>query len=165
MKKEFSREDYVESLRLLAGVLENNPDIPLNYSVATHSEMLFCHDSVSWHAAVKAFGSGAKDADEDTLGFRPDTVPWLKITGFKNVLCERVVIGTEIVPEKMVPATEASVTPSFEREIVEWKCKPFTAAPHQLAPGDDPEDETRDEPDPREMDDTNDSFPGEVFFS
>ena len=128
VKKEFSRDDYIKSLRSIADLLENNPKMPLLYSM-TSGDFIFCQDAESWHSTVNAFGSGTKDADENSLCFYPDIAPWVRVNGWKTTLCERMVIGTEIVPEEVVPATEASVVPSFERELIEWRCKPFTAAP------------------------------------
>ena len=46
----------------------------------------------------------------------------LKALDYRANVCERVVTGTRVVPERIIAATEGEIIPEHEVEIVVWKC-------------------------------------------
>jgi hypothetical protein len=83
---------------------------------------IYCHDKETLAATVKAFGSGFKKSNEDTISFVPHATPSVRITSWHDKVCERVVVGTRELPEVRIPET---IIPARTEEIVEWRCKPF----------------------------------------
>ena len=78
---------------------------------------------------VKAFGPGRKDADNDGLLFFPELAAGsgLRIFGFKDRCCERIQVGTKVIPareETVLPAAPEQVIPVYE-----WHCAPFLETP------------------------------------
>lgn len=117
--------EFSQMLRNLADIYEAQPELPQLHSLreGIGSEFIFCHTKEVFANAVRAFGAGAKDADADGLIFRPEGFPMLKIYGFKSNLCERVQIGTQVIPateEQIIPAQ-----PEREVPVYEWHCAPF----------------------------------------
>lgn len=114
IRKAERRRAKIAAMRSLLDFLEENPIIPLPYfgtlnafadtgevSVADIARaMKPCDKSVSgdFYALSRIFG----DSITFDVNFERDEV------------CERIVVGTEDVPEK--------VTPAFTKEIVEWVC-------------------------------------------
>jgi len=46
----------------------------------------------------------------------------LDYNGDRELVCERVLIGTKIEPEHVIPAQEETVIPEREVPIYEWRC-------------------------------------------
>lgn len=55
------------------------------------------------------------------------------VVAMRESVCKRVVVGTEEVPEQVIPATEAKVIPAYTREMVEWDCTPSLLSPEFAA--------------------------------
>lgn len=123
---EQTREQSIAAIRELARVLEENPGAVLPHEIKTNSVLVFCHTPEEWHTTVRAFGEGTKDADNGCLIFRPKSIPFLQIRGFKAGVCEAVVVGNKFVPERIIPEV---VYPAHHEEILEWKCRPFSEVP------------------------------------
>ena len=51
----------------------------------------------------------------------------LYIATQRHVVCERVVIGTEVIPEHVIPAQDERVIPERVIEKIEWRCAPILA--------------------------------------
>lgn len=106
-----SRETTIEALRALADYLEERPDVPMpSFDIfnafATPEELPLI---------ARAMGGFTKDHDGDYLMLVKDFGGvQLHVNFNSEQVCERVVVGTEEVPEKVVPA--------HTKEIVEWKC-------------------------------------------
>lgn len=120
---ENSRHEVIAGLRDLADLLESSEFVPVPYGLQSACGLFVCcHSPEQWSTVVKAVGAGEKDADDTFLNYYPDRFPFLQITASKNVVCEKVTIGTKLVEEKVIPQ---QVIPAHEEEIVEWRCKPF----------------------------------------
>ena len=134
--------EFVDMLRRLADVYEQNPTISMPYHIGGEgtSETIYCNDhhrregctaAERFAETVKAFGAGTKADTFDCLIFKPKHFPTIDIRSFKQDVCERVVVGKHhvealpavVIPEKVIPAK-----PAYDVDIVEWRCKPFTAA-------------------------------------
>lgn len=124
-------------LRALADLIEATPEVDANYL-----------DNVSvWHVRdpehlaviVRAgLAAGAKidkqyydDGDLLKVSIALGRVKAEALTS-RNLVCERVVVGTETVTQK-VPDPDALakvpvVEQTIERELVEWKCAPLLEA-------------------------------------
>lgn len=51
------------------------------------------------------------------------------VVAMREAVCKRVVVGTEEVPEQIIPAKEAQVIPAHTIEKVEWDCTPSLLSP------------------------------------
>jgi len=126
------RAEYVTGLRQLADLLEQHDDLPL----PTHGELswLLFGDSDEKRIAAQVVrlvpGDWKKvpyldQGDKTLLAFMTDLAGLpLKVAVYRNVVCERVVTGTETVTE-MVPDPSVKVPlveVTEEREVVEWRC-------------------------------------------
>jgi hypothetical protein len=137
------RARYVAGLRVLAGILENQPEVPLPAAgdllpltfhfltgngdrarMATAARALPC----AWRKGVRDYGKlgGAYfDLTGDLAGLK------VQLTAARADVCERIVTGTREVTELVkdpvlldaVPLTEVT----REVEEVEWRCRPVTA--------------------------------------
>jgi hypothetical protein len=126
------RERYIDGLRVLASVLEQNENIPLPIQghSSTLTMMFFGKDEIirgAMAAAARAFPcnwekrvSGVAGEYFDLLG----TLGALRVelTAPRGAVCKRVVVGTEEreVEEVVTPAVTKKVTRPVE--IVEWDC-------------------------------------------
>lgn len=122
-----TNQELAQKLRDLAEIYEENPDIRRPY-FAESRNLVFCHNPEEWHATVRAFGAGRKSADDDALLFTPDVFPFLQIYGYKNTICEAVVVGKKIVPASFKPEQyiPSEVVVEHEEDVIEWRCRPFT---------------------------------------
>ena len=58
------------------------------------------------------------------------------ITVPRNLVCESTVVGTEMVPEMVIPgkpATSTVVIPATEKPIVKWNCVPLLSDEEEAA--------------------------------
>lgn len=128
-----TNKEMAAALHDLAAVYESDEQLKQPYELEPEScgMVIFCHNPQDWHHAVRAFGAGEKSADHNSLIFHPQAFPFLRINGFKHAVCERVVVGSRLIPEMVVPAVPEQTIPEHEEEIVEYRCRPFTepAAP------------------------------------
>jgi hypothetical protein len=125
--QELTNSELAAQLRALADIYEAHPEIrqPHDFSEIGIGMPIYCHDKESFAATVKAFGAGSKFSTKETVAFVPDAIPSVRVTSWHNKICERVVVGTREVPEKVIPPTEGRIIPAHIEEIVEWRCKPF----------------------------------------
>lgn len=107
------REATIKALRDLADYLEERPGVPTP-SISTM--FAFAYPDVHPVAEVaRAMGGFDKTHDGSFLNLVRDFGAFrLEVSYRSEQVCERVVVGTEEVPEKTVPA--------HTKEIVEWKC-------------------------------------------
>jgi hypothetical protein len=139
------RERYIEGLRGLAAVLEQNEDIPLPYAgTGTDIGINFLSGDDprgAMAAAARAFPCkwdkqvwGQKEAYFDLKGQLGALR--VSLTAYREVVCKRAVVGTREVtekvkdPEKLAEVPEIEVT--REEEIVEYDCGSLLA-PRPLA--------------------------------
>ena len=125
------RAGYIAGLRALAGVLETNPGIPLPGSGSRYSLLITFFDEATaketMAAAARAFPcswrkkSSGRDGEYFDLTGRLEGLQ-LELSAPRDVVCERVVTGTEVreVDEVVQPEVTRKVT--REVEVVEWRC-------------------------------------------
>jgi len=132
-----ARDEYVTGLRMLADLLDNNPNIPLPYTGREkHTGLLWIlHDDqrATLAAIAKALPGkveksvrvkdGAFDLIGQLAGFH------VKAIANRDEVCTRVVVGTETitkkVPDPSVTVPEVEVTETVER--IDWICTPLLA--------------------------------------
>lgn len=124
-KTALTNEEFAALLERLANIYRQNPGIPQLYTLTESTEFVFCHDKDTFARTVKAFGPGTKSADTDSLIFTPEACPTIRVNGFRHAICERVQIGTRVVPERVIEARNAEIIPEHEEPVYEWKCAPF----------------------------------------
>lgn len=106
-----SRLETIDGLRALADYLEQRPDVPLPYLGSLHA----FPNASELQTVAKAMGGFTKTHDGAFLTLVKDFGAFRFHVNFASeAVCERVVVGTEDVAEKVVPAHTV--------EIVEWKC-------------------------------------------
>ena len=106
-----TRQETIDGLRALADYLETRPDVPLPYFGFVNA----FGDEEELPVVARAMGGFTKDHTGDYLTLVKSFGPvGLHVHFASEQVCERVVVGTEEVPEK--------VTPAHTKEIVEWKC-------------------------------------------
>ena len=117
------RKEFVESLRNLADFFEQHEEIRLpltthitvfpNYSESKQQFRDFCR--AIGGKIEKQFGDDVMYADKPF-----GNLFILRFMAYRDAVCERVVVGTKVLPateERIVPAE-----PEREVEIVEWRC-------------------------------------------
>lgn len=117
---------YAAGLRHLADLIESGvAPMPTNPSMGFHAYRVATEGVDQPTAArnlMRALGGGryAKDQWDTSLILRGmcGGVP-VDIWVARDEVCERVVVGTEVVEIPAQPAVEAT---TFEKEIVEWRC-------------------------------------------
>ena len=121
---------YVSGLRAVADFLEAHPELgtPLDVQFP-----IFFHGKdaeVRSHAAMAAHVFGRTDK-EDFGGYLQLVA---NISGFKfemwyprNALCRQVLVRTDYISEKVIPASPERVIPAQEIPIYEWRCDPILA--------------------------------------
>lgn len=122
------RQTALNDLRRVINWLEAHPNVPLPFDIGGNGYLLMTALDTKAEAEqlVKEFGSCTKEWHDDVLYIHKRFgCQLLKAMFYRNVICERVVTGTEEVPEKRVPA---KVEPAHVKEVVEWRCAPILAA-------------------------------------
>ena len=116
------RAEFVRSLRELADFYEVRPELPLPNS-GYNWDLLACggKEKLAWMATL------LKPCEKDFKGvlakvFRRFGPFKLEAYTLRSNVCERVVVGTRTVPEKIIPAQVKEIVPEHEEDIVEWKC-------------------------------------------
>lgn len=117
-----THDEFVKSLRELADFYEAHPGLkpPGNMSQGVFTIFPSGKDEMAVHA--RELGTCEKQVTETMFYLirkKPIGLFTLQAAEWRSTLCERVVVGTETVPEQVV---EAKVIPAYEREIVEWRC-------------------------------------------
>lgn len=134
---DFDRVDYIDGLRQLADLLQENPDIPVPYdgSAASINWILLPREDQKGILAAIARALPGK-VEKRVRGDAFDLVGRLaglhvKVIADRDEVCARVVTGTETVT-KTIPDPDVKVplvTVTETVETVEWVCGSL------LAPG------------------------------
>ncbi len=109
--------EFAKSLRLIAKWYEKHPDAPVD-SAPYLNVSSGCVDVGTAARVVRMLGCCDKDYGESlvTLTRNFGGVD-LRFLFWRSAVCERKVVGTMTVPQRVVPA--------YTREIVEWDCHPL----------------------------------------
>ena len=110
------RLEQINSVRAVLDWLEAHPEVDLPYDFRNGGFMITSVNTKDeLRELARAFGECEKEFRDDNFYLRKwfGNVSLYAFTG-RGEVCERVVVGTETVPERIEPA--------FEREIVEWRC-------------------------------------------
>jgi hypothetical protein len=115
------RSEYIAGLRELADLLQDHPEVPLPYNGTTTELLWIEYDRDIIATIIKALPGPVTKHYTAAGQFQAKT----RLHGLRvEVVCERVVVGTETVT---VPAVEARPEAIVEQEIVEWRCHPILA--------------------------------------
>lgn len=135
-----SRTDYIDGLRQLADLLDENPDVPLPYHGERKSMpiAIFCFGGQDVKPVLAKLARRLHGVSKEPDGEYYDVVGRLaglriKVTARRSDVCEKVVLGTETVTE-MVPDPDAPlVEVTREVEQVEWICSPILSGTDEAA--------------------------------
>jgi hypothetical protein len=128
LSKQLRRQQLIEGLRAVARFYEDNPaawydgmHVTLNMFVCGPAARKTLADT------AKAFGQCNKIYDNDniTLSKRFNEQVTLAVFASRAKVCRRVVLGTHVIPARILPATAEFRIPEAKVEIVEWRCDPL----------------------------------------
>ena len=122
------RRQFIEGLRAVATFYEQNPG-------AWYDGMHLTLNMYVWgRTARKAlietarlFGHCNKIYDENNITVSRQFSEQVTVAVFaaRARVCRRVILGSRILPERIVPATSEVRIPASRVEIVEWQCDPL----------------------------------------
>jgi hypothetical protein len=127
------RREFIQGLRAVAEFYEKNPG-------AWYDGMHLTLSMYVWgRAARKAlietarlFGHCNKIYDENniTVSRQFSEQVTLAVFAARARVCRRVVLGSRILPERIMPATSEVRIPASRIEIVQWECDPLLKDDH-----------------------------------
>lgn len=126
--------DLIEGYRALADLLAAHPDLPRPVHGLYHTVWFsFWNDSAKTDMArVRNLigGKFKKEVDRNYFTLIGELHGLtIKLNAFRDDVCTRVVVGTEIVVEEIPDPKFMAEVPTVlvreEREVVEWKCPPI----------------------------------------
>lgn len=114
--REITHKDYADGLRQIADWYEAHPEIALPTPATLGNYMLNTKEEAA--QVSRALGTCEKTYT-DTMFYisRQFDAVRLEFVFFRNAVCVPRVVGTEDVPERVIPA--------HTRDIVEWDCSPI----------------------------------------
>jgi hypothetical protein len=122
------RREFIQGLRAVAEFYEKNPS-------AWYDGMHLTLNMYVWGRAarkalietVRLFGHCNKIYDENniTVSRQFSEQVTLAVFAARARVCRRVVRGSRILPERIMPATSEVRIPASRIEIVEWECDPL----------------------------------------
>ncbi len=122
-----TREVRIRDMRAILDFYEAHPELKLPYELGSsdYTRVYCLDDKEQFNAHARALGSFEKQQDDDGNDFL--LVKYfgnrrLEVQVDRVAVCERIVVGTEEVPETVIPAQEEKVIPAHTRERYEWKC-------------------------------------------
>lgn len=135
MTTETKATEYADGLRALADMIEDNPElVPIfKFSLGEIREPVHDREELATFARAAArTGKVSKNFSSKyasvSIAFGPVT---LAAYIEREQVCDRVVVGTEMVvetgPDPEAVAALPVVEREVEREIVEWRCRPLLA--------------------------------------
>lgn len=132
-----SRAEYIAGLRELANLLEQNPDLRLPYHGGQAEMLIFPSygrqraELARWARLLPGLKQKRPKGDNFDLAAQVRGLKLL-ICCDREEVCEKRVIGTEVitetVPDPEYMASAPLVERETEREIVEWVCTPSILA-------------------------------------
>ena len=132
--------EYAEGLRQVADFVESHPEIPIPEATINCYGM---NDKKCAEKVARALSNGGRcDKIFGPTFMRLERVfgaVKIQYIGLRENVCERVRVGTRVVPERYVPpqpATEGQVIPEHEEAVYEWRCAPLLGKPQVEIPED-----------------------------
>jgi hypothetical protein len=126
--EQLRRRQFIEGLRAVATFYEQNPG-------AWYDGMHLTLNMYVWgRTARKAlietarlFGHCNKIYDENNITVSRQFSEQVTVAVFaaRARVCRRVILGSRILPERILPATSEMRIPASRVEIVEWQCDPL----------------------------------------
>ena len=119
------RRHFIDGLRALALFYEQNPDVWYDGIPVTLNMYVWGRAARETLArTVRALGSCAKNYDDTniTVSRKFSDQVILAIFAPRAKVCRRVVLGTRILPARIVPASGEVHLPPCSEEIVAWEC-------------------------------------------
>ena len=119
MTEQQAREEFIQGLRDLADLYENQPGLQLPHEQTIN---VFCDSAEEFTEQARALGSVQKRDDGRYFTLRRTFGGVINFDLFteRDLVCERIVTG-----QRVIPATEAKLVPAEpERieDIIEWRC-------------------------------------------
>ena len=131
--EQLRRQQFIDGLRAVAEFYQQNPG-------AWYDGMHLTLNMYVWgRAARKAliqtarlFGHCNKIYDEHNITVSRQFSEQVTVAVFaaRARICRRVVLGSRILPERIVAATSEVRIPASRVEIVEWQCDPLLKDDH-----------------------------------
>lgn len=120
------RSVAIQAFRDFAAFLETHPEIPIPHSRIEYFAWVDDNNAKAHMAQIAAIPGGwVKDVQTDSRTFRLERQfgpIHLSVAGWRNRVCERKLVGTQIEPEHVIPAREEERVPAREVPIYEWNC-------------------------------------------
>jgi len=117
---EQSKSDFIKGLRSLADWfegtdLESTSEFILN---------IWAWDKEGFTESARKFGSAQKVKDNNFYMLRKDFGGGVKadLNVNHHVVCEKVLVSKEVVPEHIIPAQPETVVPESVVKKYEWRC-------------------------------------------
>ena len=117
--------EFAADLRELAEIVEQHPELTESF---LGSFIFNVFGGKEKAIAVRRAVGGRWDKDDriDTLMILRHDMTYgnvrIELNMSRGEACERVVVGTRVIPASVVPAREELVVPESVEEIVEWRC-------------------------------------------
>ena len=130
-----THKEYADSLRQIADFFEQHTEVKLPYD----AENFNYFDAVTKNQIAqlaRALGEVKKEFDVGWEGSFAIVHQFghiqFRAMANKASVCVRVVTGTRLVEEKVIPSVPECIIPAHQEEIVEWKCsEPILSEPKE----------------------------------
>ena len=122
------RRQFIEGLRAVANFYEQNPGAWYDGMHLTLNMYVWGRSARNTLAEMaRAFGQCDKVYDDNNITLSRQFSEQVTVAVFaaKARVCRRIVLGTRILPERVVAATSEVRIPASRVEIVEWQCDPL----------------------------------------
>jgi len=122
------RRQFIEGLRAVARFYEENPDAWYDGIPITLNMYVWGREARDVMArTVKVLGSCTKNYDDTNMTVAKKFTDQVTLSLFapRAKVCRRVIVGSRILPARVVPASAELRLPACSEEMVEWECDPI----------------------------------------
>lgn len=119
------RRQFIEGLREVARFYEENPDAWYDGIPITLNMFIWGREARDVLArTVKVLGSCTKNYDDTNMTVSKKFTNQVTLSVFapRAKVCRRVIVGTRILPARIVPASVELRLPAYAEEMVDWEC-------------------------------------------
>ena len=129
-ERERQRINYVTGLRAAADFYEQHPEIVVPSETAITNYRVDSKEEA--RLVIKAVGTCQKKYDEYNFTVVKEITPNfnLRFVFLRDTVCEKVIVGTKVVPEHVIPAEparEEKFVPRREEPVYEYRCPSILA--------------------------------------